>query len=304
MITVMNGLILHVALDWKCRMNISTFFEVTLGANLANARWSWGAYRPDTNRLFLRVWKDQVAPIRGLGDGVRVLDRMWKGRSPGYAERAKHLELLRSGAEAYGVVCTAADNTASGSRRIKEFDQERLVRLGRLVDDGGQVWAEVREWVDVSGLVRPKTSMSSLIPDLRAILREKQETVRETWVSARLGQGEFRARVLDLWGSQCCVSGVKVLDAIRASHIKPWRDCNHRERLDPHNGLPLVATLDSLFDALLITFDAEGKVWVSRRISRTDRDRLGLDNLRLCRRPSPETESYLAGHRAAALASG
>jgi putative restriction endonuclease len=35
---------------------------------------------------------------------------------------------------------------------------------------------------------------------------------------------------------------------LRASHIKPWSDCSNRERLDPLNGLLLVAHIDALFD--------------------------------------------------------
>jgi putative restriction endonuclease len=41
-------------------MKISEFFTDTLGANLRNKRWSWGAVDPMTNRVFLRVWQDNI----------------------------------------------------------------------------------------------------------------------------------------------------------------------------------------------------------------------------------------------------
>ena len=74
-----------------------------------------------------------------------------------------------------------------------------------------------------------------------------------------LGKVPSDVQVLKIWGNRCCVTGSTTLDAIRASHIKPWRRSSNQERLDPYNGLPLVATLDALFDAgmfLGITLEA------------------------------------------------
>ena len=48
-----------------------------------------------------------------------------------------------------------------------------------------------------------------------------------------------------------------------ASHIKPWRDSNHQERLDKFNGLLLLANLDKAFDLGFISFDDSGKVPIS-----------------------------------------
>ena len=50
-------------------MGITSFFEDTLGANLSNPRWSWGAFNPQTNQLFLRVWRDQL----GKKDGAEFI---------------------------------------------------------------------------------------------------------------------------------------------------------------------------------------------------------------------------------------
>lgn len=46
-------------------MSISDFFTDTLGANLANTRWSWGAVNPVTNEVFLRVWADELRTVGG-----------------------------------------------------------------------------------------------------------------------------------------------------------------------------------------------------------------------------------------------
>lgn len=116
-------------------------------------------------------------------------------------------------------------------------------------------------------------------------------------MSARIGQGAFRTAVLARWEGSCAVTGCATREAIRASHIKPWRMATNEERLDPANGLPLVATLDALFDAGLITFGDEGSLLVSGRLRSEDRDMLGLNGLCLRRHPDPATRAYLAMHR-------
>ena len=127
--------------------------------------------------------------------------------------------------------------------------------------------------------------------------RSVNKTTQKALTDARVGQGEFRKQVLKNWGSQCCVTGSRTLDAIRASHIKPWRESNNKERLDPYNGLPLIATLDALFDEGLITFSPDGKLLVSKKLDANEKKLLGLDGRRLRRLPDNRTADYLACHR-------
>jgi hypothetical protein len=75
-------------------------------------------------------------------------------------------------------------------------------------------------------------------------------------VQARVGQGKFRADVMRLWGrgEKCPLTEIDVPELLIASHIKPWRDCDDSERLDPHNGILLAAHADKLFDRYLMSF--------------------------------------------------
>ena len=93
------------------------------------------------------------------------------------------------------------------------------------------------------------------------------------------------------------MTGSRIRDAIRASHIKPWRNSTDPERLDPNNGLPLIATLDALFDAGLITFESGGRLLISKRVDAGERNCLGLTAHKLERKPSGQTAKYLAYHR-------
>ena len=146
-------------------MSISDFFVNTLGANLSNTRWSWGASNPITNQVFLRVWDDQLETINGI-ECITILRTDLAGRSPGFPERKQHVEALREGAEGYGVLCSAEFPHSSGSRRIAHFNNKTLLRLGQIIDDGPLVYAQIAGKVSVEDLERQQTSDSTLVPDL------------------------------------------------------------------------------------------------------------------------------------------
>jgi len=93
------------------------------------------------------------------------------------------------------------------------------------------------------------------------------ETVRKTIVESRIGQGEFRQLVAQK-ETACRITGVENLDHLVASHIKPWRFSNNRERLDPSNGLMLTPTPDHLFDKGFISFSDTGTLLYAPRVSR------------------------------------
>lgn len=121
-------------------------------------------------------------------------------------------------------------------------------------------------------------------------------TNRKILISARRGQGIYRNQMLDLWGGACAVTGIAIRPILIASHAKPWARCSDDERLDPHNGLPLIATLDKLFDRNLIAFRPEtGEMLVSESIEKSDRTALGIPaNLR--KTPTFRQAQYLKAH--------
>lgn len=84
-------------------------------------------------------------------------------------------------------------------------------------------------------------------------------TEAERLVVKRVGQHIFLERLIDYWRCCCPLTGIVDKPLLRASHIKPWRDCeNDAERLDVHNGLLLSALLDAVFDSGLVTFGDDG----------------------------------------------
>ncbi len=135
--------------------------------------------------------------------------------------------------------------------------------------------------------------------DVRSLLDRENlnETQRHALIAARLGQGKFRADVLAFWDGRCAVTGCEMGQVIRASHIKPWRDCDDRERLDPNNGIPLIANLDALFDKYLITFDELGRIICAPAITQDNKSILYGSHSSMTKPPGTKMKEYLRSHR-------
>lgn len=98
-------------------------------------------------------------------------------------------------------------------------------------------------------------------------------TRRETEV--RTKQRLFRERLIGV-EKGCRLTGIEDLRFLRASHIKPWADSTHSERVDGENGLLLAPHADLLFDRGWISFSASGRLLVSSDLPSDVKGRLGL----------------------------
>ncbi|TNE67067.1 MAG: HNH endonuclease [Rhodobacteraceae bacterium] len=95
-----------------------------------------------------------------------------------------------------------------------------------------------------------------------------KSTEAERVVVQRVGQEIFRSQLLTYWQHTCPLTGISDSSLLRASHIKPWRDCpTDAERLDVHNGLLLSALWDAAFDNGLVSFDLCGAPIFSPQLS-------------------------------------
>ncbi len=77
-----------------------------------------------------------------------------------------------------------------------------------------------------------------------------------SYVKTRINQGFFREMILHEYSSQCCITGLNLVEVLRASHIVSWA-CDQQNRMNPANGVCLSATYDVAFDRHLISFDEE-----------------------------------------------
>lgn len=203
--------------------------------------------------------------------------------------------------------------SVEGSGWQVTFPEGRLVReLGRslpaLARGGGRF--DAPDIDALAALLRRAAELSLALPDQAAhTFRERtakalasaadKGTEVERLVRQRVGQDVFREALLDYWGGACAVTGLALPDVLRASHAKPWADCeSDEERLDVFNGFLLVAHLDALFDRGLITFEAGGGIVIASCLAADHRALLHLgEGLRL-RWVAPEHLPFLHWHRA------
>jgi hypothetical protein len=83
---------------------------------------------------------------------------------------------------------------------------------------------------------------------------------------SRRGQGVFKRNVM-LHEHACRVTGVSDIRHLRASHIKPWRISDDREKLSGSNGLLLSPHIDHLFDQGWISFGEREEILVSSKMA-------------------------------------
>jgi putative restriction endonuclease len=123
-------------------------------------------------------------------------------------------------------------------------------------------------------------------------------TERESVIKARVGQGIFRKQLLEMWDG-CAVTGIKLPDVLRASHIKPWRDSTNAERTNRYNGLLLLPQYDHLFDKKLISFEDDGRIVKSPVLDRIPLNQLGINESDRLRALSGDHLPFLRYHREA-----
>jgi hypothetical protein len=99
------------------------------------------------------VWVDERKTVGGV-DQIHLLGSDWARRSPGYPERERQVQLLRSGSEGYGVLCVAENPHTRGARKIKEFDDQMLLKFGPLIEQDGNIYAAIVGSVPVERLRR------------------------------------------------------------------------------------------------------------------------------------------------------
>jgi len=153
-------------------------------------------------------------------------------------------------------------------------------------------------------LLRRAFQLSKALPNELLHTFEKQvatlpkATEAERLVVQRVGQNVFRDGLLDLWEGRCAVTGLAIPALLRASHIKPWADCEtDAERLDVYNGILLAPHLDAGFDRGFITVADDGAIVVSEALDASSRAVLGLDQPLRLRGITDGHRGYLPWHR-------
>ncbi len=148
---------------------------------------------------------------------------------------------------------------------------------------------------DIEEFYNFKFENNNLFEDIKNfIIDDKLEiTEKENLIKCRLGQGEFRNKLIEYWNG-CSVTKFNKIELLIASHIKPWSKSTNQERLDIYNGLLLMPNIDKVFDLGFISFNDNGRILISEQL--TDYNLLGINSL-MNIDVKEEHKKYLEYHR-------
>ncbi len=204
------------------------------------------------------------------------------------------------GDEAGPTILLAAFSQQNVTRALGEYGTPMAAPMPRGAA-GGRTVADVPA---LHRLLRRAFQLSRALPNELLHTFEKQvallpkTTAAERLVIQRVGQNLFREGLLDLWEERCAVTGLAVPPLLRASHIKPWADCEtDAERLDVYNGILLAPHLDAAFDNGFITVADDGSIVVSATLDAAARSVLGIAHPLRVRNLADSHRAYLPWHR-------
>lgn len=149
----------------------------------------------------------------------------------------------------------------------------------------------------------PRAELASALRDLaQTDTAPKGEpplrTERQQMITTRTAQSRYRSALEEMWGGKCPLTGVSIPALLRASHAKPWKDCTDAERVDPYNGFLFESRIDALFDHGYISFDDDGALIISPRLTEEDKRMLGLHTVaQKLPKVIPEHRPYMCWHR-------
>ena len=149
----------------------------------------------------------------------------------------------------YNLVLSAARDMAVGPDQLPDF----LALEG--FDYASLLGQEELLHADLSRVV------TNLVAQQRAHrLGDPADTEKMIEKKVRIGQHKFAAEVMENFDFSCGFCGFAPRSIggnglLVASHIKPWADCDDRERMDIRNGVAACPTHDAAFDSGLITIN-------------------------------------------------
>lgn len=126
-----------------------------------------------------------------------------------------------------------------------------------------------KEWNDfiLNGLNNVTVNQGYEEIEVREESYERYNNEVERKIKVRVTQGKFRDSLLKR-DKKCVICGLDIESLLVASHIKPWSKANDYEKQDENNGLLLCANHDALFDKGYISFDDNGKIYISKLIDK------------------------------------
>ena len=145
----------------------------------------------------------------------------------------------------------------------------------KIMDKNEKVYYYFKIFVDYKSDIISYSYPEEQDETLKIEKSQLSEKKKLTIINARIGQGEYRNKLLEECPF-CPFTQVNDERLLIASHIKPWAKSNDKEKVDPKNGFMLTPTFDKLFDRGFITFNDDKTIDVSPWLSPMNQKRLGI----------------------------
>lgn len=135
------------------------------------------------------------------------------------------------------------DQLKSSIRKYMEFQKYRTESLHEPSD--------IKENNFRKNSILSENEISEIQRDIQEIENDKKlsDDQKLILVKYRLGQSKYRNKLVEYWGG-CSICGCVNTKILIASHIKPWNECDEKEKYDLYNGLLLTPNYDKLFDII------------------------------------------------------
>ena len=121
------------------------------------------------------------------------------------------------------------------------------------------------------------------------------ETEKTSIIKTRVGQSGLKQQKLQ--DTKCCeLCGITTTELLISSHIKPWCNSTNYEKLDKENILLLCPMHDALFDKGFITFNSDGKIFISKKLPEEEWALLNINSDSQIKITSEKKANYIQYH--------
>jgi putative restriction endonuclease len=225
--------------------------------------WS-PSYPYQSSERFREIWVERKSAITKLTE-----EEIWFS-----VEEQSHLETTRA------YINNEDDDLNYLLLRTLALPNTSILKIVKIEEEDGLVF-EFRLMPDFDGYThRPIEHELQTLLEIDSIQTAIQAyppaTTSARIVQVRVGQQKFKREVLKDCKNTCPFTYVNDSGLLIGSHIKPWRESNDVERLDPKNGLVFTPTYDRLFDNGLISFTDKQNLMISPLLGRETSTKLHI----------------------------
>ena len=137
--------------------------------------------------------------------------------------------------------------TYSLSADLSDFDIETILCAEETARLTREKYTKSKDLVNFKSALRKyrsfllsdfrKKQEETVLAEVKKIKQDQEmtETERLSITRSRVGQGVFRERLITYWRG-CSVTSFPRYDILLASHIRPWKNSDNKQRLDVYKG--------------------------------------------------------------------